>query len=346
MKRFEIDYNPVFKKYKELEKSLPIEVVRKLDLIDTMYYKKFQLNVIKKSKKSAQTGDIFVIEPVKGIYFYGKVLVGSVECIDEESSYNGFSVIVIFKTKTYELTLDNYNADYDNLLIEPTYVSDLYWKKGYFHTIANQELTEVEVNLDYGFFESFCLEEGGYFENAIGECLSKQPKLFTTKGIETDIGIAMGVWMKFIVDPSLLDNKYDFTENGIVEINSEQVVRDIQVPDNEYIYLDEDDVLIINLDNEYMLNLGNEINLMDEYAYMNGYNLEVLLGLYLQKVYPGLLENLETDPEAAVYVAYYSDDFTANKNIEKLFDVVKTFIENSNAVFEFLKQHEKELLWV
>ncbi len=342
MERLELNYNPVFKKYKELEKSLPNEVVRKLDLIDTMYYKKFQLNVIKKSKKNVHTGDIFVIEPVKGIYFYGKVLVGSVEYVDKKSCYNGLSVIVIFKTKSYELTLDRYNADYDNLLIEPTYVSDLYWKRGYFHTIANKELTEAETNLDYGFFESFCLEEGGYFENVIGECLLKQPKLFTIKGITTDIGIAMEVWTKFIVEPSLLNNEYDFTEDGIVKINSKEVVKNIKVPDNEYIYLEQDSMLIINLDNEYMLNLGEKINKIEEYAYMNGYNWDVFLRLYLQKLYPELLENLETDPEAAMYIAYYDDN---NNNEKKLFNIVKKFIENSDLVCDFLKRYGNEIIW-
>ncbi len=220
MKRFEISYNPVLKKYNQLEETLSAATIKKLNLIDDVYYKNFQLKVIKKSKVKAKTGDVFIIQPVKGIYFYGKVLIGSLECIDKDSVHNGLSVIVIFEVKSYELSLDKYMPNYNNLLIEPTIISDLYWKQGYFYTLGNFALTEEEKNLDYGFFESFTFKEGGYFENAIGEPLLKFPKLFGIKGIETDIGIAMGLWVKFIVKPSLLDNKYDFTENGIERICS------------------------------------------------------------------------------------------------------------------------------
>ncbi|WAW14729.1 hypothetical protein [Peptostreptococcus equinus] len=57
-------------KYKYLNK----ETIDKLENLDNLPYRDYQLNVIKKTKRKPKDGDIFLLFPERGIYFYGKVL--------------------------------------------------------------------------------------------------------------------------------------------------------------------------------------------------------------------------------------------------------------------------------
>ncbi len=50
--------------------------------------------------------------------------------------------------------------------------------------------------------------------------------------------------------------------------------------------------------NQKVLGIGDKMNEIDEYAYMNGYNWEAFLNCYFAKKEPALLEGMKTDPEA------------------------------------------------
>ena len=78
-----------------------------------------------------------------------------------------------------------------------------YWKKGYFHTIANIPLTEEEKNLDFGFYKLHC--KGNFFCKETGELLDKEPKILGMHGITTIIGIGLEIERELIINPSLLE---------------------------------------------------------------------------------------------------------------------------------------------
>ena len=89
------------------------------------------------------------------------------------------------------------------MLIPPAIVGDAYWKKGYFHTIANIPLTEEEKNLDFGFYKLHF--KGNFFCKETGELLDKEPKLLGMHGITTISGIGWDIERELIINPSLLE---------------------------------------------------------------------------------------------------------------------------------------------
>ena len=68
--------NKLSLKWKKRYESQPEEIKRELDDLSEAFddYKvfkeKYQLKVIKRTRKLAEKGDIFVFSPRKGIYFY------------------------------------------------------------------------------------------------------------------------------------------------------------------------------------------------------------------------------------------------------------------------------------
>ena len=199
------DYDtPLAKKYKERYNQQTTEIKEKLD---TFRNGDYQLKVIKKtSKPKIEMGDVFLLSPREGLYFYGRVLKTKIKTINNDTFTEGKQTIFIFKHKTKTITMDNFAPDYDNLLIAPSIVDMSYWKKGYFYTIGNIPLTEEEYNLNYGFYKLgipgirdgwFCTEEGEELEN--------EPKIMGMYGIATVTGIAAKVETELIIDQSLLD---------------------------------------------------------------------------------------------------------------------------------------------
>ena len=193
---------PISKKYKDRYNRQTTEIKEKLD---TFRNKDYQLKVIKKTRPNIETGDVFLLSPREGVYFYGKVLKSKIKTINNDTFVEGKQTILIFKCKTQTPTMDNFYPYYSDLLIEPSIVDKSYWTKGYFYTIGNVPLSDMELNLDYGFYKSgipgirdgwFCTEEG--------EKLKEEPKLMGIYGVATITGIAAGVETELIMDDSLL----------------------------------------------------------------------------------------------------------------------------------------------
>lgn len=173
--------------------------------LDTFFKEKssnYRLNVIKKSRQKPAEGDVFVLSPREGIYFFGKVMVANIVREVPDSFVEGKHVIFIFKGCTNEITIDNFVPNYEDLLISPAIVSDDYWKKGYFYTISNIPLTEVEKNLDFGFYKIHF--KGNFFCKETGEILDREPKILGMHGITTLTGIATEVERELIIDSTLL----------------------------------------------------------------------------------------------------------------------------------------------
>lgn len=180
------------------------EVKEKLDSFRNSDY---QLRIIEKTKPKINTGDIFLLSPRENIYFYGKVLKTNIKTINNDTFVEGKHTVFIHKCKTHKKSMDDYNPNYDDLLINPSIVDISYWKSGFFYTIGNLPLTEIEKTLDYGFYKLgipgirdswFCTEEG--------EKIDRQPKIKGIYGVATITGIAAEIEKEIIMNPLLINN--------------------------------------------------------------------------------------------------------------------------------------------
>lgn len=99
------------------------------------------------------------------------------------------------------------------------------------------------------------------------------------------------------------------------------------------------------LENDKVMQIGEKINEINEQAYMNSYNWEVLLNYYLSKYESDLLIDMDSDPEAGMYVTYY--ELTANNKIKasKLVEIIISLIEDEEQLYNFIYQYGHEIEW-
>ena len=192
--------NIISLEWKKRYESQPEEIKRELDDLSEAFddYKvfkeKYQLKVIKRTRKLAKKGDIFVFSPREGIYFYGLVVKDDLKS-DEE--YNWY-VIMLFKSKTNSLNDINFIPYYNDLLLPPLIVTRLYWTKGFFYNVGH--LDEVNYNISYGFYDVYWNITVDEYDQKINYV----PDYITSAGVMTDIGIAYEVNKELIINKDLL----------------------------------------------------------------------------------------------------------------------------------------------
>ncbi|MBA2853958.1 hypothetical protein HNP89_001936 [Methanococcus maripaludis] len=158
-----------------------------------------ELLLIKRSRKKPVVGDIFVIQPRKSVYFYGKVI----EVNDHFRTFDAeLYVILIYKDKSSKLEMTD-NLSPDNILVPPMIVNRKGWTSGYFYTVENTELTEEEKNLDYGF--KYIITDCFMFHKATGEKLDHEPLILGTYGIGSYGTVAYEVTKALEKNPELLE---------------------------------------------------------------------------------------------------------------------------------------------
>lgn len=185
--------NVLSRKWEERYSKQPLDIQKKLDELSEEDSRKYQLKVIKRKRIIPQTGDVFLVNPIQDIYFYGIVLNDNINNING----NGLSVIMIFKSKTREQTIDNFTLDFDNILIGPCTVGKEYWSRGYFYNIARLDSI---MKIDYGFYDVI---DGKYYDEYEVE-LKHNPKYLGLFGVSTITGIAYHIKRELIMDNSLL----------------------------------------------------------------------------------------------------------------------------------------------
>lgn len=104
------------------------------------------------------------------------------------------------------------------------------------------------------------------------------------------------------------------------------------------------DICLYN-ENKKVYEIGEKMNEIDEWAYMNGYNWEAFLNCYLAKKEPGLLEGLKTDPEAGMYVAYYDLSPENEQKAKRFAEIITSLIENEENLYQFLRDNGDEIEW-
>ena len=103
--------------------------------------------------------------------------------------------------------------------------------------------------------------------------------------------------------------------------------------------------ICFNIENNQILALGEEMNDIMEEAYMNGYNWEAFLNYYLAENAQDILEDMETDPEAGSYVAYYEDGAANENKAKRLADIIVSIVENKEEIFKVLREKGNEIEW-
>lgn len=99
------------------------------------------------------------------------------------------------------------------------------------------------------------------------------------------------------------------------------------------------------IEDEIMLAIGEKMNEIDENAYMNGYNWEAFFNCYLAKKAPELLEGMQTDPEAGMYVAYYELSEENTVKAERFAELIGSLVENEEELYSFLRENGGDIEW-
>lgn len=118
---------------------------------------------------------------------------------------------------------------------------------------------------------------------------------------------------------------------------------------NEYVKIYANDsgsiVLLFENEAEKILAIGERMNEINEEAYMNGYNWDAFFNYYLAKNAPDILENMESDPEAGSYAAYFEDTRENEERAKRFADIIISLIENEEDIYKILREKGDEIEW-
>lgn len=181
--------NPLSKRWEKRYNEQSLEIRERLDKLDDMNSKDYQMKIIKRDKNYPEKGDVFIINPFDDVCFWGIVLNNHITNINGEE----LLVIAIFDERVTLNGMSEYNINFKKLLIEPSIVGKEYWTKGYFSTVGKCDLKDVSV--DYGFYS---IGKGKYFDEYGNELLA-EPALLGCFGVCTISGIAYDVNKELII---------------------------------------------------------------------------------------------------------------------------------------------------
>lgn len=102
-----------------------------------------------KSRKYPEEGDIFLVQPLSNVYYYGKVIQTHIKSRD--SCVKGMNLVFIYDKCSVDQSIPD-DLSHSGFLISPTIINKLPWSRGYFETIGNVPVTELEKNMSYGFW--------------------------------------------------------------------------------------------------------------------------------------------------------------------------------------------------
>ena len=99
------------------------------------------------------------------------------------------------------------------------------------------------------------------------------------------------------------------------------------------------------IENPKVMAVAEKMEELCQDAYMNGYNWEAFFNCYLAINAPELLEDMKTDPEAGMYVAYYDISKENEAKAERFADIIISLVENEEELYSFLHENGEEIEW-
>lgn len=149
------------------------------------------------SRKGPKEGDIFVIQPKKDIYLFGKVIRTKIP--NKDPMINGWSLIYLYQSSSKDIETPGNLTDRE-LLIPPKIVNNQGWSKGYFYTIGNSPLKSADYIQNYGFWDIVTKQ----YVNEEGDPLSIEPEIYGDYGLGSYGSVAYDVNQAIEQNPELL----------------------------------------------------------------------------------------------------------------------------------------------
>ena len=84
---------------------------------------------------------------------------------------------------------------------------------------------------------------------------------------------------------------------------------------------------------------------INDNAYMNGYNWEAFFNYYLSEYAPDVLNGMNADSEAGMYVAYYDLTFKNEARAERLVEIIRSLIENEDELYRIVRDEGEDIVW-
>ncbi len=104
-------------------------------------------------------------------------------------------------------------------------------------------------------------------------------------------------------------------------------------------------IVCFYIEEDKIMEIGEKMNEINEMAYMNGYNWEAFFRRYLEVNNPDILGNMENDPEAGMYVAYFESDPENEKRADKFVEIIKRLVENEDEIYKFVTKEGDAIEW-
>lgn len=297
----------------------------------------FEFQKIKTYKPKPKTGDVFLFKVKDDMYFYGKILNADLRAKANASWAKESVVILLFKIMSKNIELPKVELSIDRLFSDTPYiVTKDGWEEGYFYTIANQELTDDEKNLDYGFYKySFV---GSDYVDEYGSPISK-PHYIGGYGAGSWQQVQNKVQKDFIFDNDIFGNDHAVS-SLIVSRNNDTVT------EKKYIDIVHDkkcSYVIVDCQHEMSRKLSSLLEEINTKAYLNGYAWENILRCYISKHLKGIEHSISHDPETSAYIALFKAKDAEHAKI--LFEHVEIFYKNPDELIKFIKENDKNINW-
>ena len=108
----------------------------------------------------------------------------------------------------------------------------------------------------------------------------------------------------------------------------------------------EDNVsVLLFVEEDIIMAIGEKMNAINEEAYMNGYNWEAFFSYYLTKYAPDVLEGMDADPEAGMYAAHYPLTPENESRAKKFVEIIRSLIENEEELYRIIREESSEIEW-
>lgn len=139
-------------------------------------------------------------------------------------------------------------------------------------------------------------------------------------------------------------------EDAPIEIpkRTQEDAKGDDINNNDYVtsFKDEESIEIcMDAGHGKVMVAGEKISAVNEDACMNGYNWDALFSCYLKKHEPDILKEMETDPEADMYTAFYPLTPENESRAERFVEIIRLLIEQEDKLCQFVKEESDEIEW-
>ena len=98
--------------------------------------------------------------------------------------------------------------------------------------------------------------------------------------------------------------------------------------------------MTLDVQHDDAFELGRRINERWPMAYMNGYNWEALIHAYVSNHDPGLAAEIESDPEAGMYVALMRLSSQSVERMKRFERLVRDLLGDESALMSFVAAND------